>query len=155
MAHSLNIAQLIGNLGSDPEVRSTQGGQRVASFSMATSEEWKNKEGEKQEKTQWHRVIAWGKLADIIEEYVKKGDKVYVQGRIEYRQWDDKDGNKRYSTEIVIDKLIMLGSPSGKSGGSSARGTVDRATRGKAEQREDDFEEFPGALQDEDDDLPF
>lgn len=115
MSRSVNKATLIGNLGSDPEVRSTTGGNRVATFSLATSRQWKDAKGETQEKTEWHRCVAWnagkGKLADIVEAYAKKGDKVYVEGAIEYRQWQDKEGQTRYSTEINVRELVLLGSP--------------------------------------------
>src|SRR5690242_15529463 len=104
---------LIGNLGNDPEVRSTSGGNRVATFSLATSRSWNDAAGSKQEKTEWHRCVVWNtkssQLADIVERYVKKGDKIYVEGRIEYRQWQDKDGQTRYSTEINVRELILLG----------------------------------------------
>ncbi len=114
MSRSLNKVTLIGNLGSDPEIRSTPGGGRVAQFSLATSRTWNDQNGGKQEKTEWHRCVVWNskasQLADIVERYVKKGDKLYVEGRIEYRQWQDKDGQTRYSTEINVRELTMLGS---------------------------------------------
>src|SRR5437867_465227 len=160
---------LIGNLGSDPEVRSATGGNRVANFSLATSRSWNDASGAKQEKTEWHRCVVWNnktsQLADIVERYVKKGDKLFVEGRIEYRQWQDKDGQTKYSTEINVRELIMLGSPRG--GGASvnsaesAAGSRSPATaKAKAGAAAgtaagEDFEEFPGALEDEDDDLPF
>ena len=113
MSRSLNKVTLIGNLGNDPEVRSTTGGNRVATFSLATSRTWNDQAGAKQEKTEWHRCVVWNtkgsQLADIVEKYVKKGDKLYVEGRIEYRQWQDKDNQTRYSTEINVRELIMLG----------------------------------------------
>ena len=166
MSRSLNKVTLIGNLGSDPEVRSATGGNRVANFSIATSRQWNDASGAKQEKTEWHRCVAWNSkvstLADIVERYVKKGDKVYVEGRIEYRQWQDKDGQTKYSTEINVRELIMLGSPRGGAesppdGGSrSAKGTgAAKAKAGAAAGTGAEFEEFPGALEDEDDDLPF
>jgi single-strand DNA-binding protein len=159
----LNKVTLIGNVGADPEVRSTNGGNRVATFSLATSRAWNDASGAKQEKTEWHRCVVWNSkastLADIVERYVKKGDKLYVEGRIEYRQWQDKDGQTKYSTEINVRELIMLGSGRG---GSDAEGGARRApvaAKAKAAAGAgaagDDFEEFPGALQDEDDDLPF
>ena len=164
MSRSLNKVTLIGNLGSDPEVRSTNGGNRVATFSLATSRTWNDASGAKQEKTEWHRCVVWNSkastLADVVERYVKKGDKLYVEGRIEYRQWQDKDGQTKYSTEINVRELIMLGSPRG--GGDSMEGRSARPAAAKAKAgaaagagASDDFEEFPGALQDEDDDLPF
>ena len=127
MSRSLNKVTLIGNLGNDPEVRSTTGGNRVATFSLATSRSWNDAAGSKQEKTEWHRCVVWNtkssQLADIVEKYVKKGDKLFVEGRIEYRQWQDKDGQTRYSTEINVRELIMLGGGSG--GGGRSGGEFD------------------------------
>ncbi|MEA2761017.1 MAG: single-strand DNA-binding protein [Gemmatimonadaceae bacterium] len=166
MSRSLNKVMLIGNLGSDPEVRSTTGGNRVASFSLATSRSWNSPNGEKQEKTEWHRCVVWNTkgtgLADVVEKYCKKGDKIYVEGRIEYRQWQDKENQTRYSTEINVRELLMLGG--GKGGGgdfdgeSSGRSRAPAAAGAKTAAGTSgggDFEDFPGALQDTDDDLPF
>jgi len=164
MSRSLNKVTLIGNLGNDPEVRSTTGGNRVATFSLATSRSWNDASGAKQEKTEWHRCVVWNtknsQLADIVEKYVKKGDKIYVEGRIEYRQWQDKENQTRYSTEINVRELIMLGGARGGSGGDyeTESNGASRARAGataKAKGGSDDFEDFPGALADEDDDLPF
>lgn len=168
MSRSLNKVTLIGNLGNDPEVRSTTGGNRVATFSLATSRTWNDAGGSKQEKTEWHRCVVWNtkssQLADIVERYVKKGDKLYVEGRIEYRQWQDKDGQTRYSTEINVRELIMLSSRSGGDAegggsGSSYGGGASRsrqpAASGGGKAGGNDFEDFPGALNEEDDDLPF
>lgn len=167
MSRSLNKVTLIGNLGNDPEVRSTTGGNRVATFSLATSRTWNDASGSKQEKTEWHRCVVWNtktsQLADIVERYVKKGDKLYVEGRIEYRQWQDKDGQTRYSTEINVRELIMLSSRQaggdfeggGSYGGGASRPSRQPAATGGAKGGNDDFEDFPGALNDEDDDLPF
>jgi single-strand DNA-binding protein len=110
---SINKVILIGNLGQDPELRYTSSGVAVASFSMATSESWKDQDGNVQEKTQWHKLVAWRKLAEIIGEYLKKGSKVYVEGRIQYRSYDDKNGVKRDITEIVVDQMLMLDSKGG------------------------------------------
>jgi single-strand DNA-binding protein len=159
----LNKVTLIGNLGNDPEVRSTTGGNRVATFSLATSRTWNDASGAKQEKTEWHRCVVWNtkgsQLADIVEKYVKKGDKLYVEGRIEYRQWQDKDGQTRYSTEINVRELIMIGGKgSGDFGGESAPPRRAAAPAPKARAGaggSEDFEDFPSALNDEDDDLPF
>ncbi len=171
MSRSLNKVTLIGNLGNDPEVRATTGGNRVATFSLATSRSWNDAAGAKQEKTEWHRCVVWNtknsQLPDIVEKYVKKGDKLYVEGRIEYRQWQDKENQTRYSTEINVRELIMLGGGSGGGGGGPRGGDVESeagssgrprspsATKAKAGGGGDDFEDFPGALADEDDDLPF
>lgn len=164
MSRSLNKVMLIGNLGADPEVRSTAGGNRVATFSLATSRSWNGPSGERQEKTEWHRCVVWNtktsQLADIVERYLKKGDKVYVEGRIEYRQWQDKDNQTRYSTEINVRELIML---SGRGGGgleatdgdSAVRSRAGAGERSRAPAPSGDFEDFRGALEEEDDDLPF
>ena len=113
MSRSVNKVILVGNLGAAPEVRSVANGSRVATLSVATSRQWKNASGEKQEKTEWHRVILWNnakgpQLADVAEKFCKKGDRVYVEGQIEYRTWDDKEGNKRYTTEVVARELVLL-----------------------------------------------
>ncbi|HEV8449385.1 MAG TPA: single-stranded DNA-binding protein [Gemmatimonadaceae bacterium] len=166
MSRSLNKVTLIGNLGNDPEVRSTTGGSRVATFSLATSRQWNDAAGAKQEKTEWHRCVVWNtkgsQLADIVERYVKKGDKLYVEGRIEYRQWQDKDGQTRYSTEINVRELIMLSPRSGGGGDFDSEASSRRtpaASKAKAASGGggggDDFEDFPNALNDGDDDLPF
>ena len=112
MARSHNKATILGNLGADPEVRTTSGGTKVATLSVATSRQWKDAEGADQEKTEWHRIICWEGLADICEKYLKKGDQVFIEGPIEYQKWEDKEGTTRYSTEIRGRELIMLGSPS-------------------------------------------
>ena len=109
-SRSVNKVTLIGNLGKDPELRYTSGGVAVATFSMATSESWKDPEGNTQERTQWHNIVAWRKLAEIVGEYLKKGGKIYLEGRLQYRNYDDKNGVKRYVTEIVMDQLVMLDS---------------------------------------------
>ncbi len=114
---SLNKAMIIGRLGRDPEVRYTQGGQAVASFSVATDHKWTNKSGEKQEKTEWHRIKAWGKLAELAGEYLAKGRQVYVEGRIETSEYTDKDGVKKYSTEINAETIQFLDSGKGAEGG--------------------------------------
>lgn len=110
MANGLNKAILIGNLGRDPEVRYTPSGLAVANFSIATSETWNNKDGEKETRTEWHRIVAFGKLGEICGEYLSKGKQVYIEGRIQTRDWEDKEGIKRYTTEIVASQMIMLGS---------------------------------------------
>ena len=166
MSRSLNKVTLIGNLGNDPEVRSTTGGNRVATFSLATSRSWNDASGAKQEKTEWHRCVVWNTkgsgLADVVEKYCKKGDKIYVEGRIEYRQWQDKDNQTRYSTEINVRELTMLGGGRGSQGDYDAEGGgrsrapatagAKAATSGTGST---DFEDFPGALEETDDDLPF
>ena len=151
MSRSLNRATLIGNVGNAPEVRTLANGSKVASFSVATSNVWYDAAGTKQEKTEWHRCSAWnmGKqtLADVVERYVQKGEKVFVEGQIEYRKYTDKDGTEKTSTEIKVRELILLG---GKSGGSDSDTTpvIPLKRRTAPADR-------PMALADDDDDLPF
>ena len=157
MSRSMNKAILVGNLGADPEVRSTSNGSRVATLSIATSRQWKDKAGEKQEKTEWHRVVFWNtkfsNLADIAERFCKKGDKVYVEGSIEYRSWQDREGQTRYTTEINGRELILL---SGKGEGAEAFSTPSKVAAGaSAPKGKESFDDFPEALDAEDDDLPF
>ena len=169
MARSLNKVTLIGNVGKDPEVRSTSSGGRVADFSLATSRSWNDAGGAggKQEKTEWHRCIAWNGrngqgmgLADIVDKYVKKGDKLFVEGSIEYRQWTDKEGQTRYTTEIRVRELILLsprgeGSGDYEGGGGRRSSAPDRGRAAAPAAGNDEFEDFPRALEDSDDDLPF
>jgi single-strand DNA-binding protein len=117
----VNKAILIGNLGADPEVRYTQNGTAVANFNLATTETW-TKEGSKDEKTEWHRIVAFGRLGEICGEYLSKGSKVYIEGRIQTRQWDDRDGNKRYTTEIVAREMKILTPRSGGAAGAGGAG---------------------------------
>lgn len=157
MSRSLNKAILIGNLGADPEVRSTSNGSRVATLSLATSRQWKGQTGEKQEKTEWHRIIAWNNkgsaLADIVEKFCKKGDKIYVEGSIEYRSWQDREGQTRYTTEITARELILL---SGRSEGSESFSAPKvGAGAGGSPKGPEAFDAAPEALDAEDDDLPF
>jgi len=105
---SLNKVMLIGNLGADPEIRYTPSGAAVANFNMATKAQWTTKEGEKQDRTEWHRIVAWRRLGEICGEYLHKGSLVYIEGRLQTRSWEDRDGNKRYTTEIVAQGMQML-----------------------------------------------
>ncbi len=168
MSRSLNKAILIGNVGSDPEIRTVGTGGKVAQFSLATSRSWNDQSGNKQEKTEWHRCVVWNSsrgsgLADVVERYVKKGEKIYVEGEIEYRQWTDKENQTRYTTEIRVRELMLLGGRAGGGGGDEMDAAPRRAAapaRAKpaatpAAAAGDDFSDFPGALEDEDDDLPF
>ena len=116
---SVNKVILIGNLGRDPETRYMPDGGAITNISVATTDTWKDKQGEKQEKTEWHRVAFFGRLAEIAGEYLKKGSQVYVEGRLQTRKWQDKDGNDKYTTEIVADRMQMLGSRQGMGGGAS------------------------------------
>ena len=162
MSRSLNKVMLIGNLGADPEVRSTASGTRVATLSVATSRQWNNQAGERQEKTEWHRVVLWnGKgsgLADFAEKYLKKGDRVYVEGRIEYRTWEDRDGKTRYTTEINAREIIPVSSKGAGAGGDSGAEAVKGRAAPQpavAEAKSESYDDFPEALDEEDDDLPF
>lgn len=144
---SLNKVMLIGNLGKDPEVRYTTSGQAVASFNLATSERYKNKQsGEWEEKTEWHRITLWGKLAEIAGEYLAKGKTVYIEGRLQTRKWTDRDGNDRYTTEIVGDRMQMLG---GRGEGSAGGGRRNDA--GGVADTTVSYDEPPF----QDDDIPF
>jgi len=119
---SLNKVMLIGNLGKDPEVRYTQSGTAVASFSMATTEKFKSKAGEWEDRTEWHNVTVWGRLAEISGEYLSKGKPVYIEGRLQTRKWQDREGVDRYTTEVVAEKMQMLGGKNGGSGNASNSG---------------------------------
>ena len=118
---SVNKVILIGNLGRDPETRYMPDGAAITNISVATTDTWKDKQGEKQEKTEWHRVAFFGRLAEIAGEYLKKGSQVYVEGRLQTRKWQDKEGQDRYTTEIVADRMQMLGSRQGMGGGGAER----------------------------------
>jgi len=109
MAGGVNKAILIGNLGADPEVRFTPGGQAVANFRIATSESWTDKNGQKQERTEWHRIVVWGKLAELCGEYLAKGRQCFVEGRLQTREWMDKENRKNYTTEVVANNVVFLG----------------------------------------------
>jgi single-strand DNA-binding protein len=169
VSRSLNKVQLIGNLGSDPEIRTTGGGQQVAQFNVATTRQWSNAQGEKQEKTEWHRIVAWRKLAEIAERFLKKGDRVYIEGEIQYREYEAKDGGgKRYVTEIEAREMIMLG---GREGGGGGGGGFERESsaprarsgagggggggRGGAPAGGGGYDGFEAPAFEEDDDLPF
>ena len=158
MSRSLNKVTLIGNLGADPEVKTTSNGNKVAQFSVATGRQWTSASGEKQEKTEWHKCVAWnikGKssgLADIIERYVKKGDKIFVEDAIEYRQYEDKDKQTRYVTEINVKEILLLGGGKGGDGGFESSRPAKAAASGKG--GDAGFSDFPEAM-DGDDDLPF
>lgn len=165
MSRSLNKVTLIGNVGGEPEVRTVGNGGRVATFSLATGRSWTDQSGNKQEKTEWHKCVAWNGgrgtgLADVVEKYVRKGEKLYVEGEIEYRQYQDKEGQTRYVTEIKVKELMLLGGRPGGMGGDDMEprraAPTPRAKAASASSPADSgFTDFPGALQDEDDDLPF
>src|SRR5688572_7207749 len=119
---SVNKVILVGNLGRDAELRYTPGGAAVATLNLATTEVWNDKQGQKQEKTEWHRIVLWGKQAESLQEYLVKGKQIYVEGRLQTRQGDDKDGKKRYTTEIKGDGITLLGGGGGRGGGGRDRG---------------------------------
>ena len=136
-SRSVNKVILIGNLGKDPELRYTSSGVAVATFSVATNESWKDPDGNPQEKTEWHNVVAWRKLAEICGEYLKKGSKLYLEGRLQYRTYDDKNGVKRYVTEIVMDQMVMLDSRGGGQGSSSMEHAAPPQQEGGGEKSDD------------------
>ena len=122
MARSLNKVTLIGNVGNDPEIRSTASGSRVGKVSLATNRQFQDRTGQTQDKTEWHRLTFFGRLADIVEQYVKKGDRLFVEGRLEYSQTQDEQGGTRYWTDIVVNEMIMLGGGGGAGGGEFSGG---------------------------------
>jgi single-strand DNA-binding protein len=147
---SVNKVILVGNLGRDAELRYTPGGAAVATLNLATTEMWNDKQGQRQEKTEWHRVILWGKQAETLQEYLTKGKQIYVEGRLQTRQWDDKDGNKRYTTEIKADRITLLGGGGGgRGGGGMERGGTAHAAGGGGGMDEPPMEPIT------DDDIPF
>ncbi len=145
---SVNKAILIGNLGKDPDVRYAPNGDAITNITVATTESYKDKSGEKQEKTEWHKVAFFGKLAEIAGEYLKKGSQVYVEGRIQTRKWQDKDGQDRYTTEIVADRMQMLGGR----GEAQERAPAQHQER---QQQQRPAQQPKGAFDDMDDDIPF
>lgn len=155
MARGLNKAMLIGHLGTDPEMRVTPSGQSVVNFTLATNESFRDSNGNMQERTEWHRIVAWGKLAEICNQYLKKGRQVYVEGRLQTRSWDDsKTGEKKYTTEIICTDMQMLGS--GRDQGQHDNSTSFRQSSApKSTDRQDNPEQGGGASETEKDDLPF
>ena len=170
---SLNMVHLIGNLGRDAELRYTPGGAAIATINIATTETWNDKQGQRQERTEWHRCVLWGKQAESLSEYLKKGKQVAVVGRLQTRQWEDKDGNKRYTTEIRVDRLVLLGGGGGQRsegrsemrGGNRGGGKQQRQRQQQQQQEQHLDDDGPGneTLDDEplndapitDDDVPF
>ena len=145
---SVNKVILVGNLGKDAEVRVTPGGQSVASFSIATTENWTSKEGEKKEQTEWHRIVLWGKTAESLQPYLVKGKQIYLEGRLQTRQWE-KEGQKHYTTEVKADKIVLLG---GGGGAGSSRGGDRQVERGGDSGYQDPMRD-PAPVTD--DDIPF
>ena len=157
MARGLNKAMLIGHLGSDPEMRVTASGQSVVNFTLATNESFRDSSGTMQERTEWHRIVAWGKLAEICNQYLRKGRQVYVEGRLQTRSWDDnKTGEKKFTTEIVCSDMQMLGS--GRDQGNSGydnSASFQQPPAQKSGFRPDSPDQEGGASEAEKDDLPF
>ncbi len=149
MARGVNKVILVGNLGQDPDVRYTADGRAIANISIATTDSWKDKNtGEQQDRTEWHRVVFFSRLAEIVSEYLKKGAQVYVEGRLQTRKWQDKDGNDRYTTEIVANEMQMLGGRSG--------GTADFSGNSGGGQKQQASAAAPAPTMDDlDDDIPF
>lgn len=147
---SVNKVILVGNLGRDAELRYTPGGAAVASWSMATTEVWNDKSGQRQEKTEWHKIVLWGKAAESLAEYLTKGKSIYVEGKLQTRQWEDKDGNKKYQTEVRGERIVLLGG--GGERGTSGGGGGARRERAPEPSHQDE----PGASEPlTDDDIPF
>ncbi len=149
---SVNKVILIGNLGADPELKYTPSNRPVCNLSVATNEVWKDKNGQKQERTEWHRVNVWGDSAEHCSKYLAKGRSVYVEGRLQTRSWDDKDGKKRYSTEVVADRVVFLGGPGPGAEGSPGGG---RGKRWSEESPAPAAADGPSGPPPSDDDVPF
>ena len=152
MAKTVNKVILLGNVGKDPEIRSTTGGTLVANLSLATSERYKDKGGEWQERTEWHNLVGYARGAEILRDYVKKGSKLYVEGRITTRSWDDKEtGKKAYRTEIVVNEISLLSPTEGSDGPPSTNGRDSQSRTNRYSEPADDF----GSVGITDDDIPF
>ena len=154
---SVNKVILVGNLGRDAELRYTPGGAAVATLNLATTEVWNDKaSGQKQEKTEWHRVVLWGKSAESLSEYLTKGKQIYVEGRLQTRKWQDKDGNDKYTTEIRGDRIVLLGGGGGGGGMGGGSRSPQRATVGAGAGGGGDHEPMGEPINDlTDDDIPF
>lgn len=140
----VNKVILVGNLGKDPEVRHLENGAAVANFSIATSETYKDKNGNRQEQTEWHNIVLWRGLAQIAEKYLRKGSQIYIEGKLRTRSWQDKDGNTRYTTEVVGDQMTMLGGKSSSGDNSSSEMTNEpRNASGAADIDGDDADDLP------------
>ena len=158
MAKSVNKVILVGNLGKDPEVKFTPSGVPVAKFSLATNERFKDKAGEWQDRTEWHNIVAWQRLAEIVGEYVKKGSKIYIEGRLQTSSWEDKQsGEKKYRTEVVASDLVLLGGRGeGGGGGGDHEGRSSRGAAASFDQRNSHSEEHaPASAEITDEDIPF
>jgi len=146
---SVNKVILVGNLGKDPEVRYASSGVAVCNLTMATTRTYKDKQGERKDETEWHRVVAFGRTAEVCGEYLKKGRQIYIEGRLQTRKWQDKDGNDRWSTEVVTDTMQMLGKRGDDAGGSAQRDSSSQASSGN----NDPYQPLPGDIPDSD--VPF
>ncbi|GAA4823534.1 single-stranded DNA-binding protein [Marinicella pacifica] len=156
MSRGLNKVQVIGNLGQDPEVRYTPAGAAVTTISVATTEVWNDKEGNKQERTEWHRIVFFGRLAEIAGEYLKKGSQVYVEGKLRTNKWQDKSGNDRYTTEIMANEMQMLGGRPGSGGGMGGGGNMPSAPKSNNNQSNNNKNNDDGPSYDDfDDEIPF
>ncbi|CAN5890775.1 single-stranded DNA-binding protein [soil metagenome] len=154
MSRSLNKVMLIGNVGSEPEIKTTGGGTKLAKVSLATNRTFNDRSGQRQEKTEWHRLTFWDRLADLVEQYVKKGDRIYVEGRIEYSQTEDDKGNQRFWTDVVVQEMLMLGGTAGGAGGAAGGGYESGAPR-RRQAAPGPASSGPSPFEAEDDDLPF
>jgi single-strand DNA-binding protein len=146
----VNKVILVGNLGKDPEVRYTPGGQAVANFTIATNDAWTDKSGQKQERTEWHRIVVWGKLAELCGEYLSKGRQVYVEGRLQTREWTNKEGAKQYTTEVVANQVVFLSGGERGQGRGASRGSAPAEDFGPPPTMDDS-----GGAKPAEDDIPF
>jgi len=155
MARGVNKVILVGNLGADPEIRYTPSGSAVANVRLATTDQWRDRQsGQQQERTEWHRVVFFNRLAEIVGEYLRKGSQVYVEGRLQTRKWQGQDGQDRYTTEIVANEMQMLGGRGG-GGGMGGGGFDQRSDQGNFGPQQQPSPEPAGGLDDFDDDIPF
>ncbi len=152
MPRSVNRVTLLGHLGKDPELKYTPSGQAVTKFSMATSERWKDKNGEWQDRTEWHNIVLWAKMAETANQYLTKGSQVFIEGRLQTRSWDDKDGKKHYMTEIVAQDMVLLG---GRGGGERGGSEPRRAAAPSGGGNGQESEPAHGGPEISDDDIPF
>ncbi len=156
MAKGVNKVFLLGNVGKDPEIRSTAGGTMVASFSLATADRQKDPQGNWTDKSEWHNLVAFNRTAEIVRDYVKKGTQLYIEGKIQTRSWDDKDsGQKKYRTEILVNELTLLGKPGGGSGGGESAGGYSKSSTTSYDQRTPASQPDYADVGITDDDIPF
>lgn len=157
MSRSLNKVMLIGNVGSEPEIRTTGGGTKLAKVSLATNRTFNDRSGQRQERTEWHRLTFWDRLAELVEQYVKKGDRIYVEGRIEYSQTEDDKGNQRFWTDIVVQEMVLLGGAGGPGGpgGGTYESAAPQRRRQPAQGGGGPAPTGPSPFDSDDDDLPF